>query len=393
MYKSRLIYLAIVVAAFIFSQALYEPVSYMTFIIVLILPVLSVILALLSYPLVRIKINVSRADIFRFEDFTVRISVKNYSPFISPSFKIFCRVPDDDGVKTELTLFMVNSAVGSGGVFDYKRFLSNRGMYSINVEAVEYYDFLKLIKIKKKIDSVAFVRSKPRNIELRLPVSSEQQKQENSTFIGSTIVNSGGDMFGVRGYITGDNMKNVHWKLSAKSEELIMKTFAENIYDQAIVIADMSAYYDNEYINKSMTDCVVECTLSAIRDYARSSVRFSLIVNTSKNTVLRFPIMSQSDLYEASTGIMLTPMVTDASVTDILRSIDINSVSGCEVCIITSFCSDNLLKNIKTMLIDQKSKLTVIRISEYEIPERDGVLSYTREYIELRSKSQTNEKN
>ena len=49
--------------------------------------------------------------------------------------------------------------------------------------------------------------------------------------------------------------------------------------------------------------------------------------------------------------------------------------------------------SIKTMLIDQKSKLTVIRISEYEIPERDGVLSYTREYIELRSKSQTNEKN
>ena len=123
-----------------------------------------------------------------------------------------------------------------------------------------------------------------------------------------------------------------------------MKTFAENIYDQAIVIADMSAYYDDEYINKSMTDCVVECALSAIRDYAKSSVRFSLIVNTSKNTVLYFPIMSQSDLYEASTGIMMTPMVTDSSVTDLLRSIDINTVSGCEVCIITSFCSDNLFE-------------------------------------------------
>ena len=393
MYKSRLIYLAIIVASFIFSQALYEPVSYMTFIIVLILPVISVVLALLSYPLIKIKISASRTDVFRFEDFAVKISVKNYSPFISPSFKIFCIMPDDDGVKTEQTLFMVNSAVGSGGIIEYTRFFSSRGVYSVIAQSVEYYDFLKLIKIKKKIAAVVSVRSKPRNIELRLPVSSEQQKQDNSTFVGSTIVNSGGDMFGVRDYITGDNMKNVHWKLSAKNEELVMKTFAENIYDQAIVIADMSAYYDDEYINKSMTDCVVECALSAIRDYAKSSVRFSLIVNTSKNTVLYFPIMSQSDLYEASTGIMMTPMVTDSSVTDLLRSIDINTVSGCELCIITSFCSDNLLKNIKTMLIDQKSKLTVIRISEYEIPERDGVLSYTREYIELRSKSQTNEKN
>ncbi len=90
MYKSRLIYLAIIVASFIFSQALYEPVSYMTFIIVLILPVISVVLALLSYPLIKIKISASRTDVFRFEDFAVKISVKNYSPFISPSFKIFC---------------------------------------------------------------------------------------------------------------------------------------------------------------------------------------------------------------------------------------------------------------------------------------------------------------
>ena len=391
MYKSRLIYLAILIASFIFSQALYESVAFMTFIVILMLPLVSVFLALISYAALSIDFDSRSRSVFRFDDFLIKISVRNYSPFISPSICINCSMPDDDGIKIEKVSFMANASVGMGGSFDYIRSFANRRIYKLSIDSAEYYDFLKLIRIKKKISKTVYVRSKPRNIELGLPVISDQQKQENSMFVGNALVNRGGDMFGVKEYAYGDSMKNVHWKLSAKSDELVVKTFAENIYEKAIVIADMSAYYESDVKSRAMTDCIAEAALSAIRSYYASAVNFRLIFNVAKNQNSQFLISSASELFDAQGAIAMTPMVPDTSVTDILRNVDFDAVSGCEVCIITSFASDDMLKNIKKMFIDKKSGLRVIRISEYEAFEKDGVLSYTREFIERRCKNKVDE--
>ena len=382
MYRSRLIYLAILIIAFLFSQALYDPVSFMTLIIVLILPVLSVVLALLSFPLIRVKTQISKTELCRFDEFIARITVKNYSPFISPSLRIFCSFPDDEGKKSETVIFVANVSVGSGGSFDYSRFFANRGIYNVSVDSVEFYDFLKLIKLKKRYRRKQVIKSLPRMIELRLPVSAEQQTQENSTMVGTSIVQNGGDMVGVREYVMGDNLKNVHWKLSAKGDDLVMKTFAEDIYDQAFVIADMSAYFDDDIKSRSMTDCVVEAALSAIHDYARLGIQFGLVINVSKNEVLHYSIASPTDLFEAETALKTVSMVKDTSVIDILHNVDFNLISGSDVCIITSFASDDTIKNMKKMFIDQKSRLSVVRITEVDEPEKDGIVSYSRQYIE-----------
>lgn len=387
MYKSRLIYLAILIAAFVFSQALYESISYMTLIIVLILPVFSVLMSVLSYPLVSVNATTSKTELCRFDKFLMCVTVNNKSPLISPSLKITCSVPDIEGKTTEQVVFVLNSSFARKGSFDYSCSFAYRGINEITVDNVEYYDFLKLIKIKKKIAKSAVVTVKPRRIELKLPVSSYQQNQENSNMVGTANVLSGGDMIGVREYSLGDNLKNVHWKLSAKSEELIMKSFAENIYDKAFVIADMSAYYSDEYTSKAMTDCVVEATLSAIRSYVESSVRFSLLINISKNESIRYPISTPNDLFAAESVLSLTPMINNTSVLDTLRNIDFNSLSGCEVCIISSFASEEVLKNIKKIFIDKKCRLNIINISKTESKEKDGVIVYTKQFIENQGRS------
>lgn len=391
MYKSRLIYLAILIASFIFSQALYESVAFMTFMVILMLPLVSVFLAIISYVALSIDFDSRSRSVFRFDNFSIKISVRNYSPFISPSIRINCFMPDDDGVKIEKVSFVINASVGTGGSFDYIRSFANRGVYKLSIDSAEYYDFLKLIRIKKKVSKTVYVRSRPRNIELGLPAISEQQKQENSMLVGDALVNRGGDMFGVKEYAYGDSVKNVHWKLSAKSDKLVVKTFAENVYEKAIVIADMSAYCESDVMSKAMTDCVAEVTLSAMHSYYASSVNFRLIFNVAKNENSQLFISSASELYDAQGAIAITPMVSDTNVIDILKNVDFDAVSGSEVCIITSFASDDMLKNIKKMFIDKKNGLRVIRISEYEAFEKDGVLSYTREFIERRCKNKADE--
>ena len=165
-----------------------------------------------------------------------------------------------------------------------------------------------------------------------------------------------------------------------------MKSFAEDIFDQAYIIADMSAYHTDEYISSSLTDCVVEATLSIIRDYQKNGIRFSLIVNTSKSEVSRFSISTPADLLEAEMYLSMSPMVRDTNVIDLLRSVDNNVLSGCEVSIITSNLSEEMYKSVKKQFVDKNSDLKIVNIALEESTVDSGVITFTKDYIEKQEK-------
>ncbi len=388
MYKSRLIYLGLLVASFVFSQALYESISFMTFIIVLLLPVLSITLALLSYRFIKINTSLSNTNIDRLSQFVVRIGINNKSPLILPSFKIICTLPDVEGKKTEKVVFFLVSPFARSGTFDYKCRFVNRGVYNISVDKIEYYDFLKLVKIKKRINQKLTLNILPRKIDVSLSVSSDMQNQENSNFVGTSTVVSGGDIIGVKEYVYGDNLKNVHWKLSVKTDDLILKTYAEDVFDKAYVIVDMSAYYDEFYLNKSITDCVVEAALCAIRKYYKNGIRFGFILNIGKSETVKFSISSASDLMHAESVLYNTPMLDGTDITDMLKSLNFSQISGCEVTVITAFRSEETLKSMQKIFLDKKTKLNIINISEEEKNAKNDVVIYTRDYIEKQDKSE-----
>ena len=286
MLKSRLIYLGIILTSFIFSQALYESVSFMTFVIVLILPIISIFFALVVYPFISVRIITNGSNVRRLDEFVIRVVIKGVCPFISPAMKITCSVPDENGYEIKKTIFAASPSFLIKSYFDYTCKLVNRGTYTLKVDSIEYYDFLKLVKIKKKFKKSLKVNVQPRKIKVDIPVAYEQYNQDNTYILGENTNASVGDMVGVRDYVMGDNLKNVHWKLSSKSEELITKTYAEDICDKAYIIVDMSAYYEEHFINKSMTDCVVELALCAVEEYAKTSVRFGVVLSPGLNEPL-----------------------------------------------------------------------------------------------------------
>ncbi len=382
MLKSRLIYLGIILVSFIFSQALYEPVSFMTFVIVLVLPIMSVLLALAVYPLVNAKILVANNFVTRLDEFVIRIILKGICPFISPLVKVTCFVPDKDGLEIKKTIFAVSPSFTSKYYFDHKTTLVNRGKYTVKIVNVEYYDFLKLVKIKKKIKSDININVLPRKIKVDVPVFSKENNQENTNMIGENIVLSGGDMVGVREYVSGDNLKNVHWKLSSKSDDLILKTFAEDVCDRAYIIVDMSCYYQDVNTNRSMTDCVVEISMCAIEEYFRNSVRFSVILPESKYSVKRYPITSPIDKSNTVKEVSFSKNVNGTDIVDMLSGVDFNMISNSEVLIITSFKSSEILKDIKKIFVDKKIKLNVINIVDEDKQDSADIVTYTRDYLE-----------
>ena len=382
MLKSRLIYLGIILVSFIFSQALYESVSFMTFVIVLILPVISIVVALSVYPLISAKILVTSQTVYRLDEFVIRVLLKGLSPFVSTSIKVTCFIPDEQGREVKKTIFAVNPSTFIKSYFDYTCKLVNRGTYDIRISSIEYCDFLRLIRIKKRVKSKLTLNVIPRKLQLDIPVSPEVNDQENTYILGDHTVISGGDMVGVRDYVMGDNLKNVHWKLSSKSDELVTKQFADDICDRAFIIVDMCQYTEDEFLNKSLTDCVVETSLRAVEAYSNNAARFGIIIGESKTSAKRFSVTSPTDRIIADMEISRAGVVKNSDITDFLNSLDFNILSGAEVLVVTSFGSLEMLKNIRKLFINRKVKLKVINIVENEVTDDPDVIVFTKDYLE-----------
>ena len=69
----------------------------------------------------------------------------------------------------------------------------------------------------------------------------------------------------VRKYEDGDLMKHVHWKLTAKHDELMVKQMEQNLGSSAVIVTDIHAISDSEDENMRVADACAEAALALTR--------------------------------------------------------------------------------------------------------------------------------
>lgn len=97
------------------------------------------------------------------------------------------------------------------------------GMFSLQIQSIQITDFLHMksfsIPYHKNIDIPIIPEEKEINI-IKLPQSNEAA--EDGDFLKKYGVVST-EFGGVREYIPGDRLQNVHWKMSAKADDLLVR--------------------------------------------------------------------------------------------------------------------------------------------------------------------------
>ena len=99
-----------------------------------------------------------------------------------------------------------------------------RGVCPLGIEYVDMYDFLRIFKLRKKIKNSAILIVCPNVVPFSdelfsIAPSEEAGVSRKASFEDFSSVTD------VRKYIYSDSMKRVHWKLSAKKNELMVKNY------------------------------------------------------------------------------------------------------------------------------------------------------------------------
>ncbi len=253
------IYLIVFAFALTFTQILQSKSSSIFFWFTVILPFGALVYALGSLGALRAYTVSESATVEKYENYKYELRFINESILPYPFVEAVVRLPQTNSVRcTERVLKismapLVKYTVRHGVKFRY------RGTYELGIRYIYAYDFFRIFRVRLDIDSMSPVSVIPRRLYMEdsdlnsISDSADKTKKAPYTFDKLEVSD-------IREYRPGDGLKSVHWKLSSKSDELMVKDYNTGVTKMTYVFCDLSERYPNfeptdaKELKKKLTD-------------------------------------------------------------------------------------------------------------------------------------------
>lgn len=228
MLKNIITYLILLICSFLFCVSYFRWFSYFVFIVILLIPFVSLAFSL---PFM-IKAVKSGFQIYTNDEFicgdslVIGVSCKKDEKIFCPIMKIEFKLNNQFSKTSEKTKFIF------AGFFNAPQKVTSKiklhcGYIRITAKKGKIYDFLGLFFITFNLNFNKEIAIMPKeNTHTKLPDIDLRK------IIGYKQKKSGGfsDDYELRPFRPGDNLKNIHWKLSVKTDELFVREPIEPIY-------------------------------------------------------------------------------------------------------------------------------------------------------------------
>lgn len=109
------------------------------------------------------------------------------------------------------------------------------GVYELSVSSARISDPLGIRTKTVSCGSVKHLTSAPDIFEMHIPSASSAAMPESDTssYRKGAVA---GDMIGIREYVPGDPVRNIHWKLSEKTDKMLVKELGEPATDNFLIL-------------------------------------------------------------------------------------------------------------------------------------------------------------
>lgn len=261
MKKNRIGYIVLLICSLSFAIGLKARLSSITLIVAILMPIISLIIFIITQRKITVDIPNKAITIQKRTELKGNILITNASNIPFTHIRLVGLLPDDNGKEiSERRIIMSISPrkkvkINAGITFDY------RGEYSLRVDYIDLYDIFGIFHRRRKIDKEINIKVVPRvfNINSAPESSITSDTNPNPLLITS---DDRDELSNIREYRDGDLLRSVHWKLSAKKDDLIVKVLDGQRSTESAIIMDLNCYYDDINSNLNATDAVIESALT-----------------------------------------------------------------------------------------------------------------------------------
>lgn len=301
---SRVLYILLVILTVIFSMAYKSRLSAILLTVFLAYPFAAVIFAAIQLFLIKAEFADSRIVAEKNTSFEILTDIKNRSIFPCVPVEIVCFIPDEREFSEKRIYSMLPPLKNAR--LSIKCKYKFRGCYSCNIKKISVADPLRIIRLTKKADSETLAVILPRKIELDDMI--KISNTENSYTKENPISSAREDFSHVREYRSGDNIQMIHWKLTAKQDELMIKQFDSVNDRRALIICGSEGEGDDPARIDTVIETAVAFSLKALKSGINSSVEYGSKLKAFITNVPEF-----DNFYEMMTVLPPSPEPLDIS--------------------------------------------------------------------------------
>ncbi|MGB8454656.1 MAG: DUF58 domain-containing protein [Anaerocolumna sp.] len=137
------------------------------------------------------------------------------------------------------------------------------GNLLFEVKSIKLYDYFLIWSVKKKIRQAVHIAVMPEISEIPNTIITENPyiMVDSDVFSEHKAGDDPSEIFGIREYREGDKPNRIHWKLSYKQEQLMIKEFSDPIKDSIVVLLDLGCREKYE-TRLQIVDGLLECAIS-----------------------------------------------------------------------------------------------------------------------------------
>ena len=232
-------YLAILGAVLVFTQALNNPFSHILFIFLLfLLPVLFAYMMTAKMAL-SVYMMSDAATVEKNQPYHYHFRVNNTSIFAYPFVEAHMWLPQANSVRCTMRTVNLSMSPFASYDVDNEVCFRFRGTYDIGVKCFYVYDFFRLMRVRVDVENYNQVYVLPRKLNLD-EAAAQAISDSVARTVRSPISYDRLEVSDIRDYRMGDSLKTIHWKLSSKSEQMIVKEYNTGTANITNVYCDLA---------------------------------------------------------------------------------------------------------------------------------------------------------
>jgi len=258
---NRILYAALLTAVCVFAFTSGERLAYITATVLFVVPVVSCIITFLMLRGLRVGEKIPSAIV---KNKIGAIVMRLHNPTLLPFVKLEC-IFFGNAYAIETMPDHTMAIASFKSVEEEIPFrIFYRGEYDIGLKAVVATDFMGLFRISRRYNKQTKILVVPRIIEFtNIPLAISLVAEASSRFdIRDEDYSVISD---VRPYVPTDSIKRVHWKLTAKRNEWMVKMFQSNALNHVTIILDNLRMPVPEEEMYPLEDSMVENALGLAR--------------------------------------------------------------------------------------------------------------------------------
>ena len=246
MIKTKIIYFFIIIGTFLFAILYSDYFPLAIFIITLVLPIiLNIIIRIIKKS---ISLDIKSIDVVQNKNdgIEVKLLIKNNSifPAVNGELKLCYYNKFSGNKEIEYINFPINSKETES--IDFKIKSKYCGKLIIEIQSLKIYDYLTFSSVKKKLNKSKEIIVLPQIYDLNFSGNVINiNSLDGEIFSKDKAGDDPSEVFNVREYVEGDKIQRIHWKLSSKVDNVMIKEYSQPIVNDSIIIVELCESENN----------------------------------------------------------------------------------------------------------------------------------------------------